>query len=268
MEKRAKVISIVNQKGGIAKTTTALNFAEELSRAGYKVLAVDFDPQGNFTFASNIANGANIDDLEYTIANCLQADMDGEKDISLPIYTDSDYAFDVVPCNIEMAYVLQSMMLSISRENILYRVLEPVRADYDYIVIDTAPSLGIDMINALRASDEVIIASKPSAFSASGVKGLFKTITNVRERINPNLKVSGILITLVNTRGGKRVKDIIAELHEVWGNDVYVFDTYIPQSNKVDESQEDRIPLREKDKRNIVVNAYREFTKEYLNLDL
>ena len=268
MEKRAKVISIVNQKGGIAKTTTALNFAEELSRAGYKVLGLDFDPQGNFTFASNISNGANIDDLDCTIANCLQADMDGAKEIKLPIYTDSDYGFDVVPCNIEMAYVLQSMMLSISRENILYRVLEPVKAEYDYIIIDTAPSLGIDMINALRASDEVIIASKPSAFSASGVKGLFKTLSNVKERINPNLKVAGVLITLVNTRGGKRVKDVVEELHQLWGSNMYVFNTYIPQSNKVDESQEDRIPLREKDKRNIVVNAYKEFTEEYLKLNL
>ena len=171
-----KVIAICNQKGGVGKTTTTLNLGSELAQKGYKVLLVDFDHQANLTLSCGVED---YDNMNETIADYMEAIIDGQTVYMQPlIYRDN---LDLIPANIRLANVNLELIQAMAREFMLKNLLEPLRGQYDFILIDCAPSLSVDMINALTAADEVLIVSTPSKFSTAGMKALIQSILRVRK---------------------------------------------------------------------------------------
>ena len=228
-----KTIAIVNQKGGVGKTTSTVNLGVGLAQAGNRVLLVDDDPQHSLTISLGIRNAD--DDLDTTLATAMQAEI---RDESVPWeegIIHSDEGVDLLPANIELSGVEMSLFNAMSREQVLKSVLSRVKENYDYILIDCMPSLGLMSINALVAADSVIIPSAPDFLSTKGLNLLIHTISRVRRQINPKLKIDGILMTMVDGRTNN-AKSIIAALRSTLGGSVRVFDTEIPRSVRAAEA--------------------------------
>ena len=193
-----KTIAIVNQKGGVGKTTSTVNLGVGLAQAGNRVLLVDDDPQHSLTISLGIRNAD--DDLDTTLATAMQAEI---RDESVPWeegIIHSGEGVDLLPANIELSGVEMSLFNAMSREQVLKSVLSRVKENYDYILIDCMPSLGLMSVNALVAADSVIIPSAPDFLSTKGLNLLIRTISRVRRQINPKLKIDGILMTMVDGR--------------------------------------------------------------------
>ena len=189
-----KTIAIVNQKGGVGKTTSTVNLGVGLAQAGSRVLLVDDDPQHSLTISLGIRNAD--EDLDTTLATAMEAEI---RDESVPWeegIIHSDEGVDLLPANIELSGVEMSLFNAMSREQVLKSVLSRVKENYDYILIDCMPSLGLMSINALVAADSVIIPSAPDFLSTKGLNLLIRTISKVRRQINPKLKIDGILMTM------------------------------------------------------------------------
>jgi chromosome partitioning protein len=221
----AKVIAVSNQKGGVAKTTTTQAISALLKQRGFRVLAIDGDPQGNL---SDSLNAAEAD--AYTIYEVLKQEICITKAIKkLP-------AFDIVPADIVLASADQTFSQT-GKEYRLREAIDPVRKLYDYILIDTPPSLGILTINALTAADEVIIPTTPGKFAIKGIKELFDTVQNVRKYCNNNLKIRGTLFTKFDprTNNSKDMKLLVEKLTKAL--DIPLFKSYIRSRIAVDEAQ-------------------------------
>lgn len=193
-----KTIAIVNQKGGVGKTTSTVNLGVGLAQAGNRVLLVDDVPQHSLTISLGIRNAD--EDLDTTLATAMQAEI---RDESVPWeegIIHSDEGVDLLPANIELSGVEMSLFNAMSREQVLKSVLSRVKENYDYILIDCMPSLGLMSVNALVAADSVIIPSAPDFLSTKGLNLLIRTISRVRRQINPKLKIDGILMTMVDGR--------------------------------------------------------------------
>ena len=193
-----KTIAIVNQKGGVGETTSTVNLGVGLAQAGNRVLLVDDDPQHSLTISLGIRNAD--EDLDTTLATAMQAEI---RDESVPWeegIIHSDEGVDLLPANIELSGVEMSLFNAMSREQVLKSVLSRVKENYDYILIDCMPSLGLMSVNALVAADSVIIPSAPDFLSTKGLNLLIRTISRVRRQINPKLKIDGILMTMVDGR--------------------------------------------------------------------
>lgn len=268
MERR-RTICIANQKGGVGKTTTAFNFAVELTKRNYDVLLVDFDSQGNLTKSTGITEGKNSDNcflIKETIAGPLEKIMNDEEIAApdIPIYALKNQPnLKLIPCNVAMAKMKLKINLAMSRESLLDRVISTVRNMFDYIIIDTAPSLDVDMVNAFVAADELIVTMTPDTFSASGTYALIDTYAQVRKNLNHNLKIKGVLITKVDARTNF-AQDMIDNIKSIWGKNVKIFGTVIPNSIKVQESQAAGVSIADYDKNNAAAKAYSLFTDEYL----
>ena len=222
-----KTIALVNQKGGVGKTTSTLSIGVGLARAGNRVLLVDDDPQNSLTISLGIRNPD--DDLENTLATAMYAEI---QDTSIPwedIIIHSEEGVDLLPANVELSGVEMSLFNAMSREQVLKSVLGQVKENYDYILSDCMPSLGLMSVNALVAADSVIIPSSPDFLSTKGLNLLIRTISRVRRQINPRLKIDGILVTMVDSRTNN-AKNIITALRSTLGSSIRVFDTEIPRS--------------------------------------
>ncbi|MDY2960001.1 MAG: ParA family protein [Hornefia sp.] len=260
----SKVIAVVNHKGGVGKTTVTLNFGAELAERGYKVLLIDFDMQGNLTKGIGIGN---CDKLKDTIASAMDQIMCGENGkCNIKIYpTDISGNLDIVPCNVSMADTKLKLQLAMARETVLKKVISNIEKKYayDYIIIDNAPTIEIDFQNSLVASDEVLIVTNPDIFSTEGMVSLLREYTKVRTYFNKTrLKIAGILINNADGRTNF-TKDMIKAVKSTWG-DLKVFDTIIPQSVRVKESQANQISIKGYEKKNKVAIAFSSFTDEYL----
>lgn len=258
-----KIIAVCNQKGGCGKTTSALNFGTSLAEKGNIVLLVDFDPQGDLTLNCGVNEP---DELEETISNPIMQLISGEENLQVPILSYRSKV-DFIPANDTLSGMKMVMMQAMAREFLLKKILWPLREQYDYIIIDCAPSLDVDLINALAASDEVLITSAPSRFSKKGTERLLKSVMKVRENLNENLTVAGVLITKVDRRTNF-TNDIIDMMRISWQEWVHIFETEIPSSVRVDESQAMALPVREYENGNKAAESYLKFTEEYLGLEV
>lgn len=254
-----KIIAVVNQKGGVGKTTTTVNLGVGLARAGKTVLLVDADPQGSLTIALGIKSP---DTLPRTIADgIMKVINEGSSTPELEIRC-YKRGVDILSANIELAGLEVSLVNVLSREWILKSYLERVRPCYDYILIDCMPSLGMLTINALVAADEVIIPVQAAYLPVRGLEQLLRTIVKVR-RLNRSLGIMGILLTMVDMRSNF-TKDIIAMVREAYGDEIGVFQSMIPLSVRAAETSAEGISIYDHDKNGKVCNAYERLTEEVL----
>ena len=202
-----------NQKGGVGKTTTTINLAASLAEYGLKVLIVDFDPQG----AAPAGLGVNGNDLDATIYNVL---LDRNVTVEQVIHPTAIEGMDLVPANIDLSAAEIQMVNEVAREMALSRALHSVSDKYDVILIDCQPSLGLLTVNALTAAHGVMIPMETEFFALRGVALLVETIEKVRDRLNPKLKIDGILATMVDTRT-LHSREVMERLQEAFGDRVY-----------------------------------------------
>ena len=257
-----KIIAITNQKGGVGKTTTAINLGIGLVRNGKKVCLIDLDPQGNATQGL----GYDPDTLEITITTIMR------KIINKNFSEEQDYGIlhhpegiDLIPSNIELS-MLETELISIyfGREKILKTYLSLIKDQYDYIIIDCMPSLNLIPINALVAANEVIIPLHAQYFSVKGLEQLLQTISSIIQNdLNSKLKIGGILYTCVNDKTNS-FKGIQSILEDAYGQDINIYRTYIPRSVKAEEAPSYGKSIYSYDAKGKVSTAYNLFTTEYL----
>ena len=258
---KATVMAVVNQKGGTGKTTTCENLGVGLAMEGKKVLLVDTDPQASLT----ICLGHPVpDQLSPTLS-----DMMGKILLEQPIAPGEGIlhhpeGVDLMPANIELSGLEVSLVNAMSRETILRQYLDTVKQNYDFILLDCMPSLGMLTVNALAAADNVLIPVQAAYLPAKGLEQLLQTINKVRRQINPKLKIEGILLTMVDSRTNYS-KEISSLIRENYGGKLKVYKTDIRRSVRAEEISAEGTSIFKHDPKGKVADAYRVLTKEVLH---
>jgi chromosome partitioning protein len=255
---KGKIIAVANQKGGVGKTSTACNLGFALAEQGFKVLLADFDPQANLSMCCGIERPGEVPMSMHTLLAML---MDGT-----PLPNQSDYIvhgvkLDIIPSNINLSIAEINLRDEMGGEHILSELLEPLRDDYHYIIIDTNPYLGLLTINALAACDEVIIPVSPQLWSATGLTDLIQTIVKVKRKINPRITVAGILLTICDIRT-RLFRDAKVLLEDFCGDRIRMFRTYIPNTIKMGEANYASRSILDYQADNKAALAYRDFALE------
>ena len=250
-----RIIAIANQKGGVGKTTTCVNLGIGLARAGKKVLLVEADAQGSMAVSLGIQEPDELDVTRMTPKNKNNRVVGG--------IIRHEEGIDFIPANIELAGLETSLVNVMSREQVLRLYLEGVKADYDYILIDCMPSLGMITINALVAADSVLIPVEAAYLPVKGLQQLIKTIGKVHRRLNPRLSIMGILLTKVDRRTNF-ARDISEQIRDVYGNNIHIFENCIPMSVRAAETTAEGKSIYLHDPKGIVAEGYRHLTGEVL----
>lgn len=256
----AKIISIVNQKGGTGKSACAANLGVGLVRKNKKVLIVDADPQSDVSASFGYRD---CDDSDQTLTALMEISL---RDQNIPedcFIRHQQEGIDIICSNIELAGIEVQLVNAMSREFILKQIINTVKDSYDYILIDCMPSLGMITINALAASDEVLIPVEASYLPIKGLQQLLKTIGKVRRQINPTLQISGILFSLVNART-KDARDNMDLLHNVYGSQLRIFESYIPFSVRMKEAVREGKSIFKYEPGGNVALAFEKLTEEVL----
>lgn len=254
-----KIIVVAAQKGGVGKTSTVRNLSYSLSELGKRVLAVDFDPQ----FSLTTCFGVDSDKLEHTSATLMTTMLEDEeltqkKDFLLHIGKT-----DLIPSSIQLSVIEANLRLEMGSEHLFSNLLESLRGDYDYILVDTCPSLGTLTISALTAADEVMIPVNPQLLAVMGLQELTKTILKIKRRLNPKIQFGGILFTMCDKRTNL-YKEISGQVDTAYRSGMRIFDSRIPTTVKVGEANGLGLSVMEYDSKSPAALAYMELAKEVL----
>lgn len=250
----ARIIALANQKGGVGKTTSTINLGAALAEYGRRVLLVDFDPQG----ALSVGLGVNPHNLDVSIYNLLMQDDIGVEEVMIK----TDVAgLHLLPANIDLSAAEIQLVTEVAREMALARLLRPVRKDYDFILIDCQPSLGLLAINALTVAHGVLVPLECEFFSLRGVALLLDTIDKVRERLNFDLELEGILATMYDSRT-THCRQVLQRVVEAFGDKVY--QTVITKTVKFPESTVAGSPITTLDPASSGARNYRQLAREVI----
>ena len=249
-----RIISFANQKGGVGKTTTCVNMSTFMALMGKKVLMIDMDPQGNATSNLGFSKEGDTKSLYQVISQ--------NENIKNAIYQTKVENLDILPTNIDLAGVEVELVYMTTREYVIKKILDEIKSSYDYITIDCPPSLSLLTINAFTASDAVIIPIQCEFFALEGLSQLMNTIRLVKKKLNPELKIDGVVLTMRDSRSnlGKQVADEIEKFFQS-----ALFKTSIPRNVRLAESPSFGEPIYLYDKNCVGSKAYKQLTEEYFN---
>lgn len=255
----AKVIAICNQKGGVGKTTTTVNLGAGLVREGKRVLLVDADPQSDLTESL----GWNGDRIERSLGRLMYLATEDHLPAVEESILEHYEGMHLIPSNLDLSSMETRLVKAMSREKVMDNILKEVKPDYDYILIDCMPSLGMLTVNALTAADEVIIPVQAQYLPAKGMTQLMKSIDMVRNHTNENLKIGGILMTLVDGRTNL-AKDVISAIRTNYGMHIRIFDAEIPMAVKAAEASKTGSSIFSYDANSKPALAYEKLTREVI----
>ena len=260
MKEKPTVIAVVNQKGGTAKTTTVENLGIGLAREGKKVLLVDTDPQGSLTISLGYPRP---DELEITLFDLLNKTINEDSVSAGEGILHQAEGIDLIPANISLAGLEVALVNTMNRERILKQFLEPVKGNYDYVLLDCMPSLGMLTVNALAAADAALVPVQANYLSAKGLEQLLQTINKVKRQINPKLRIEGILLTMVDgrTNYGREISSLI---RDTYGGHIKIFNSEIPRSVRAAEISSEGKSIFLHDPKGKVAEAYQNLTKEVM----
>lgn len=248
-----KIISVTNQKGGVGKTTSCVNLASYIADSGKKVLLIDIDPQGNA--CSSV--GVEVKKGENSVYEVLL----GEIDITEAIYPSVLKNLEVIPSNVDLSGAEVDLVYTDNRENVLKTALSKIKDNYDFIFIDCPPSLGLLTVNALTASNTIIIPIQCEYFALVGLGQLMNTVRLIKKHLNPDIEIEGVLLTMKDNRSNL-VAQVSEEIKKYFETKVY--DTYIPRNVRLAESPSHGKPILLYDNKSKGANAYKMLSEEFL----
>ncbi|WP_313563579.1 ParA family protein [Ruminiclostridium cellobioparum] len=273
-----KVLAIANQKGGVGKTTTARNLAFGLSKRGKRVLVVDLDPQGNLTTSFGIISSSELDQeelsnmndleklklMEMSVADAMLEKISHDRLLDTEQYLISIDDVDIIPADVALSGVELTLVNTMSREYVLKEIIDPLKDQYDYILVDCSPSLGMLTVNGLVAADCVIIPVQAQFLSLKGLELLLQTIARIKRNLNKSLVIDGIVLTMYSrlTNLSKSVKET---LEKNYGEHIRIYETVIPVSVKAAEAPSEGKSVLEYAPDNIVSVAYEKLIGEMFN---